>query len=121
VRVETRRRSTSTTFADATSGEELLQLAADENGLLFMAFHLYDAAGSLVGDSDLKQYPDGVVVRCSNGEVLLDVPADASVDVRYCLYNSNGALLTKSDGVRTMIYPLLHMEGVGRNWAPPLA
>ena len=95
-------------------------MASDENGLMFMAFRLYDAGGSLVVDSEgLEQYPDGLTVRCKSGEVLLDVPAKTSDDVRYRLYNSNGSLLTASDGVRTMIYPLLRMEGVGRNWMPP--
>jgi hypothetical protein len=95
-------------------------MASDENGQLLMAFRLYDASGSLVVDSDgLAGYPDGLLVRCPNGEVLLDVPADSAENVRYRLYNSNGALLTRSDGVRTKIYPLLRMAGVGRNWAPP--
>ena len=121
MRIENRRPSTSTTFGDATSGEDILQMASDESGRLLMAFRLYDAGGGLVVDSEgLGTYPDGLTVRSSTGEVLLDVPADSSVDVRYRLYNSNGALLTKSDGVRTMIYPLLRMEGVGRNWMPPV-
>lgn len=118
--IENRRPSTSTTFRDATSGEGILQVASDENGLLLMAFRLYDAAGCLVMDSEgLANYPDGLVVRSSNGELLLDFPADSGKDVEYCLYNSNGALLTRSDGVRTMIYPLLRMEGVGRDWKRP--
>lgn len=121
MRMENRRASTSTTFTDATSGEGILQMASDENGLLLMAFRLYDSTGSLVVDSEgLGTYPDGLTVRCTNGELLLDVPADSGDDVQYCLYNSDGALLTKSDGVRTRIYPLLRMEGVGRNWTPPL-
>ncbi len=120
MRLESRRPSTSTTFADATSGEGILQVASDENGLLLMAFRLYDATGGLVADSEgLGHYPDGLTVRCSSGELLLDVPADHSDDIRYRLYNSDGHLLTRSDGVHTMIYPLLRMEGVGRGWAPP--
>jgi hypothetical protein len=122
MRTVNRKASTSTTFADATSGEGILQMASDENGLLLMAFRLYDSEGSLVVDSEgLSSYPDGLTVRCAKGELLLDVPADSSDDVRYCLYNRDGALLTKSDGVRTRIYPLLRMEGVGRNWTPPVA
>ena len=120
MRLENRRPSTSTTFADAASGEEILQVASDENGLLLMAFHLYDAAGSLVADSEgLTHYPEGITVKCSRGEVLLDVPPNSSADVSYRLYNSTGFLLTQSDGVRTVIYSLLRMEGVGRGWAPP--
>jgi len=120
MRLDSRRPSTSTTFADAASGEGILQVAADENGRLLMAFRLYDASGCLVADSEgLAHYPDGLTIRCDKGEVLLDVPADSSDDVRYRLYNSSGHLLTQSDGVRTMIYSLLRMEGVGRGWAPP--
>lgn len=120
MRMENRRPGTSTTFTDATSGEGLWQVASDAEGLLLMAYHLYDSAGSLVAESDgLGQFPDGLTVRCAGGELLLDVPAKSSDNVRYRLYNSGGSLLTKSDGVSTMIYPLLRMEGVGRNWAPP--
>lgn len=120
MRLENRRPSTSTTFGDAASGEAILQIASDENGLLLMSFHLYDATGALVADSEgLTHYPKGVTVKCSRGEVLLDVPSESSADVSYCLYNSTGYLLTRSDGVRTVIYSLLRMEGVGRGWAPP--
>ena len=120
MRIENRHPSTSTTFSDAASGEAILQMASDENGQLLMAYRLYDAAGSLVADSDgLAGYPGGLVVRCPKGEVLLNVPADSAENVHYCLYNSNGSLLTRSDGVRTKIYPLLRMAGVGRNWLRP--
>jgi hypothetical protein len=120
MRLGNRRPSTSTTFADAASGEEILQVASDEHGLLLMSFHLYDATGSLVADSEgLTHYPDGITVKCSRGEVLLEVPPDSSVGVSYRLYNSTGFLLTQSDGARTKIYSLLRMEGVGRGWVPP--
>jgi len=120
MRLDTRRPGTSTTFADATSGEGLFQVASDEKGLLLMAFHLYDAGGRLVAESEgLGHYPDGITIRCSGGELLLDIPADSGDDVQYRFYNSEGRLLTSSDGARTMIYPLLRMEGVGRNWVPP--
>ena len=120
MRLDNRRPSTSTTFSDAASGEGILQVASDENGRLLMAYRLYDAKGLLVADSEgLGHYPDGLTIRCSRGEVLLDVPADCSNDVRYRLYNSSGSLLTQSDGARTVIYSLLRMEGVGRGWAPP--
>jgi len=120
MRLDNRRPSTSTTFTDAASGEEILQVASDENGLLLMSFRLYDATGALVADSEgLTQYPDGITVKCSRGEVLLHVPPNSSADVRYRLYNSTGHLLTQSNGARTVIYSLLRMEGVGRGWAPP--
>lgn len=119
-----RRPGTSTTFVDAFSEEHLLQFASDEHGQHLMAFHLYDSAGSLVGETaGLEHYPDGVTI-CSNGgkgEVLLCVPPDTNDAICYRLYNCNGNLLTSSDGVRTKIYQLLRMEGVGRDWAPPLA
>jgi len=120
MKLNTRRPGTSTTFIDATSGEDLLQVASDENGLLFMAYHLYDASGSFVAESvGLEHCPDGVTVRCAEGELLLDIPIQSSGYVQYRLYNSGGHLLTSSDGARTMIYPLLRMEGIGRLWAPP--
>jgi hypothetical protein len=120
VRLDSRRPGTSTTFIDAASGEDIFQLAADKDGILFLAFHLYDASGCCVAASiGLERHPDGLTVRCAGGELLLLVPADAKSYVEYRLYNSNGYLLTRSDGLRTMIYPLLRMEGVGRDWAPP--
>lgn len=97
-------------------------MASDENGHLLIAFHIYDAKGSLVADSEgLSHYPDGLTVRCAAGELLLDVPADDSNHIQYRLYNGDGNLLTWSDGARTKIGPLLRMEGVGRNWMPPAA
>src|SRR3990172_12797746 len=89
MRLANRRPSTSTTFTDAASGEEILQVASDEDGLLLMSFRLYDATGSLVADSEgLTHYPDGITVKCSRGEVLLEVPPDSSAGASYRLYNS---------------------------------
>jgi hypothetical protein len=120
MRLDKKKPGTSTTFSDASSGQDIFQVAVDEAGQLLMAFHLYDAHGSLVAESaELTPYPEGLTVRCAGGEVLLDVPADASADVQYRLYNGEGALLTWSDGARTKIGPLLRMESVARNWAPP--
>ena len=122
MRLENRRPGTSTTFTDAVSGEDIFQVASDEHGLLFMAYHLYDACGSLVAESaGLGHFPDGLTIRCGGGELLLDIPADSAGDVRYRLYNNTGRLLTTSDGARTMVYPPLRMEGVGRLWVPPRA
>ena len=117
--VSNRRPGTSTTFVDAASEETILQLAADGEGMSFMAFHLYDAAGSCVADSSLEHYTDGITIRCAGGEVLLAVPQDPAENLSYRLYNSKGNLLTASDGARTMIYPQLRMEGVRRDWTPP--
>jgi hypothetical protein len=116
-----RRPGSSTTFLDASSEEAILQFAADGEGVSFMAYHLYDAGGSFVADSSLEQFPEGIEVRCGGGEVLLAVPSDPEASLHYRLYNSRGDLLTSSDGVRTMIYPQLRMEGVSRDWAPPWA
>lgn len=120
MRLGNRRPGTSTTFIDATSGEGIFQVASDGEGILFMAYHLYDARGELVAQSaGLEHAPDGLTVRCSAGELLLDIPENSDVDIQYRFYNGSGHLLTSSDGFRTKIYPLLRMEGVNRYWAPP--
>jgi hypothetical protein len=120
MKLATRRPGTSTRFIDATSGEDILQVATDENGLLFMAYRLYDASGSLVAESvGLERCSDGVKVHCAEGELLLEIPIHSEGYVHYRLYNSDGRLLTASDGARTTIYPLLRMESVGRHWIPP--
>lgn len=117
-----RQPGTSTAFVDAVSAESILQLASDGDGLHLMAFHLYDSAGSFVAESEgLEHYPDGVTIRSSGGELLLGVPKDDKKSIQYRLYNSCGDLLTRSDGERTMVYRLLRMEGVARNWAPAVA
>jgi len=122
MKLGTRRPGTSTTFIDATSGEDIFQVASDEDGLVFMAFRLYDATGRFVAASDgLQNHPTGVSIHCRDGELLLDVPGDPNDCIQYRLYNRSGILLTCSDGGRTRIYPLLRMEGVGRNWVLPAA
>ena len=108
---------TSTTFMDAGSAESILQLASDADGLHLVAFHLSDSGGSLVAESeDLEHYPDGLSIHASGGELLLSIPKNADENICYRLYGHDGQLLTNSDGVRTMIYQRLSMEGVGRNW-----
>lgn len=119
--VGNRRPGTSTTFVDASSEETILQLASDQDGLSFMAFHLYDSHGHSVAESQLEHYDEGITVSCAGGEVLLAVPQDPGDNMQYRLYNSEGKLLTSSDGARTMIYPLLRMEGVRREWVLPVA
>ncbi len=112
-----RQPGTSTTFMDASSAENILQLACDADGLHLVAFHLYDSGGYLVSDREgLEHYPEGVDVHSTGGELLLSVPEDADENIRYRLYNHDGELLTSSDGIRTMIYQRLRMEGVGRKW-----
>ena len=112
-----RQPGTSTTFVDAGSAENLLQLASDADGLHLVAFRLYDSGGSLVAErEDLEYYPDGVSIHSSGGELLLAVPKNDDENIQYRLYGHDGELLTSSDGVRTMIYQRLSIEGGGRNW-----
>ena len=112
-----RQPGTSTTFVDAGSAESLLQLASDADGLHLVAFRLYDSGGSLVAErEDLEYYPDGVSIHSSGGELLLAVPKNADENIQYRLYGHDGELLTSSDGVHTMIYQRLSIEGGGRNW-----
>jgi hypothetical protein len=121
VKFGNRRPGTSTTFVDALTQESILQLASDERGLHLIAYHLYDSRGAFVAESEgLQHYPDGLTVRSSRGEALLVVPPDSNKRIQYRLYNGSGNLLTSSNGIRTMIYQLLRMEGVARDWAPPL-
>ena len=121
VKFGNRRPGTSTSFVDALTQENILQLASDVDGLHLMAFRLYDSRGSFVAESDgLQHYPDGLTVRSSRGESLLVVPPDSNKRIQYRLYNRTGNLLTSSNGVRTMIYQLLRMEGVDRDWTPPI-
>lgn len=87
---------------------------------MLLCFHLYDAAGRLVADSNgFDQFPKGIVVKCAKGEQLLNVPLDPARPVQYRLYNASGHLLTWSDGVKTKIYPQLRMDGVGHRWTAP--
>ncbi|MEX2159620.1 MAG: hypothetical protein WEB04_09490 [Dehalococcoidia bacterium] len=117
MRLDTRRPGTSTTFIDAASGEHILQVACDEGGLFFMAYHLYDDSGALVAESPgLEHVPLGLAIESDSGEMLLNIPLEITGDIQYRLYANSGRLLTSSDGARTMIYPHLRMEGVGRLW-----
>jgi hypothetical protein len=105
---------------DSATGESLLEVASDENGVLLLAYHLYDARGRLVADSNgFQHFPDDLTIRCGEGEQLLHVPRDLTASVHYRLYNSGALLLTSSDGVRTKILPYLRMDGVAHNWTPP--
>ncbi|MDP3766977.1 MAG: hypothetical protein U1B78_02325 [Dehalococcoidia bacterium] len=120
MRLESKRAGTSTSFVDSATGESVLQVASDENGVLLLAFHLYDANGRLIAESDgFQQFPDGLTVRCDAGEQLLHVPRDLNAPVHYRLYSPDGLLLTWSNGVRTKIYPHLRMDGVAHGWTPP--
>jgi len=118
--VQNRTPGTSTSFVDSPTNETVLQIACDSTGAHFLAFCLYDAEGALVAEtSGLEPIPDSVAIRCWRGELLLQIPNIATEPIRYRLYNRDGQLLTTSDGLKTKLYPLLRMESVRRDWAPP--
>ncbi len=85
---------------------------ADDEGALALSYHLYDATGDLVCEGEGPvSLSLGRTISCKKGELLLAIPDDLSEPLRYRLYNRDGALITYSDGARTMIYGLLRMEG----------
>ena len=99
---------------DAPTGEVLLRVGLDENGYPHLHFHLYDASGGRAAESGgPKSFPQGLKIFSTDGELLLDVPADLDADMQYRLYNQQGRLLTCSDGATTKILPLLRMEAGG--------
>jgi len=117
MRLGKQRPGTSTMFIDSASGEQLLQMATDENGVLLIAYHLYDDSGALAAESaGLAEPPFGLTIHSSRGDLLLGIPLRIGGIIRYRLHGSTGTLLTHSDGVRTRIYPLLRMQGVSRTW-----
>jgi hypothetical protein len=89
-----------------------LRISSDETGAVSIAYCLYDVRGRQVAESDLAELPPkGLTVRCRGGELLLKLPANPDRSIQYRLYNKEGQLLTFSDGVKTMIYGSLRMEG----------
>ncbi len=111
----TRRPGTSTAFVDAANGEILLKVSSNGEGVAHIGFRLYDATGELVAESDDPDvYPEGLIIRCSRGELLLEIPPDPAEHIQYRLYNCDGDLVTLSDGSRTKISALLRMEGERR-------
>jgi hypothetical protein len=101
-----------TAFVDGSTGEMLLQIAADPNGDPRVSFRLFDCNGNLAKDSDgFNTYPKGLDVRGANDEQLLELPDEPTGNVKYRLYNSEGRLLTTSDGARTQILGGLRIEG----------
>ena len=116
MRLEVRQPGTSTAFVDSVSGEAVLQFACEEQGVLLVAYHLFDSGGGLVAESGFEEPAFGLAIHSTQGETLLHLPPSLGGYIRYCLYGSNGTMLTQSDGVRTKIYPHLRMEGEGRAW-----
>jgi hypothetical protein len=101
-----------TAFLDGTSGETLLQVAADSSGEPRIAYRLYDADGNLVCDSEgFQTFPDGLCLEDSRGELLLLLPDSPLGNIHYRLYSPDGRLLGCSDGSRTQILSGLRIEG----------
>lgn len=112
MRLGGRRIGTSISFVDSSTEEVLLELSASEDGTTLVAYHLYDAAGSLVSDSNGRQkFPSGLTLRDGTEEVLLQLPDDPSGAITYRLYNAKGGLLTYSDGMHTQIFGGLRLDG----------
>jgi hypothetical protein len=112
VRLGGRRPGASVAFVDTANEEVLLEIAAGENGLPLIAFHLYDASGALVADSHGRQtFPEGLQVRGGTEEVLLLLPTSPEESIHYRIYSSAGRLLACSDGARTQIFGGLRMDG----------
>ncbi len=118
-----RRPNTAICFVDQSTEEVLLKVACDANAAPLVGYRLYDGFGKFVAESDgLQRFPDGLTVRSTTGETLLQTPPDPNAPIQYRLYNKEGALVTCSDGVRTQIFRLLRMESEtlgaqGRNGA----
>lgn len=107
-------------FLDGPTGEVLLRVGLGEDGYPLVYFRLYDSSGCLAAESEgIESFPDGLLVRSGDGEVLLDVPTEPDAHVQYCLYNQNGVLLTSSNGVSTRIQALLRMEAGAPTPRPP--
>lgn len=98
-------------FIDTSTEEVLLRVACSADGQALIAYHLYDARGQLVAETeDFTRFPGGVRVVAPDGDVLLNVPPPPEEQLSYRLYNRQGRLLTCSDGQRTQIYSFLRME-----------
>ena len=111
MRLGGRRPGTCVAFVDTTTDEVLLEVAAADDGRPLIAFHLYDAAGTLVSDSNGRQsFPTGLVLQGCNDEVVLRLPLSPDGDIHYRIYSSTGRLLTCSDGARTQIFGGLRMD-----------
>ena len=93
----------------------ILNIASDSEGCVRIRFCLYDSKGHPAAESgDSASFPRGVTILSEDGELLLDLPAEAGENIRYRLYNRKGDLLTSSDGVSTRIGPCLRMESSPR-------
>ena len=107
-----RRPGSFTSFIDSFTEETILRIEASSSGEILVTFHLYDCHGVLVQDSDgCRSFPLGTEIRAGDDEVLLGLPDDDEGFVSYCLYNRVGALLTRSDGMRTQLFGGIRIVG----------
>jgi|SRR6476620_11142642 len=107
-----RRPGAFTSFVDSFTEETILRIEASSSGEILVSFHLYDCHGTLVQDSDgCQSFPAGTEIRADDDEVLLCVPGNDDGYVSYCLYNQSGALLTRSDGMRTQLFGGVRVVG----------
>jgi hypothetical protein len=123
VKLSAKRPGTSTCFSDSSKGELLLRFSWDQDGSVGVSFHLYDALGRLVADSDGMKPLVPLQICADDGEVLLAIPDELDAHICYRLYNSAGVLLTSSDGGRTSIFRFLAMDHDVRagEWRAPSA
>ena len=98
-----------TSFSDSVQDESLLHFCWNGDGSIGMSFHLYDAKGQLVADSEGVKPVAPVTISAQDGEILLNIPEDTQQHIHYRLYNSDGSLLTASDGERTQVFGFLRM------------
>ncbi len=113
MRLTAKRPGASTSFVDSQVEEALLKFSWKDDGSIDVAFHIYDACGQLVADSAGDRPLSAMVITADDGEVLLDIPAEATLPIRYRLRSQAGNLLTTSDGSRTQIFAFLRMESKG--------
>ena len=101
-----------TIFVDSATEEALLEVATGDDGTPLVAFHLYDAGGNLVSESEgRRSYPEGLCIRGAAEELLLLLPQNAEDNIQYRLYSSRGILVAASDGARTQIFGGLRLDG----------
>lgn len=101
-----------TAFIDSFTGETLLRLQVSSSSENLASYRLYDRRGELAAETEEpKGHPGGLTICDAEGEQLLVIHEDPEKPIEYCLYSSQGALLTCSDGLRTQIFGGFHIEG----------
>lgn len=106
------RAGSSISFIDSFAEETVLKVEATVENKDLFTYHLYDSTGTLVAEvEELSAMPDGIEVRTSDGELLLQVAPELGTAINYRLYSRKGALITCSDGERTQIFGGLQIAG----------